>query len=54
MTVKKKFDGYLNRLRRNIDALDESIEESRRKSKGEKTSDGRARLKLLRDQPPRD
>jgi hypothetical protein len=39
----------LNRLGRNLDSLDESIEDARKAPKGEKPSDKRARMKLLRD-----
>jgi hypothetical protein len=39
----------LNRLSRNLDALDESIESVRKMPKGEKPAERRARLKLLRD-----
>lgn len=42
-------DGYLDRMRRNIHALDESIENVRKTPEGEKPVDKRARLKLLRD-----
>jgi len=45
----KPLSGYLNRMRRNLASLDESIENVRKASKGEKPSDKRARLKLLRD-----
>lgn len=31
LTARKKIDGYLNRLRRNIDALDKGIEEAARR-----------------------
>jgi hypothetical protein len=45
----KPLNGYLDRTRRNIHALDESIEDVRKVPKGEKPVDKRARLKLLRD-----
>ena len=41
--------GHLNRFRRNLDSLDESIESLRKAPTGEKPADKRARLKLLRD-----
>lgn len=42
-------DGYLNRMSRNIHALDENIEDVRKAPKDEKPAEKRARLKLLRD-----
>ena len=39
----------MNRLRRNIYTLDESIETVRKAPKSEKSGEKRARLKLLRD-----
>jgi len=42
-------DGYLGKLRRNIQALDEAIESTRKAPDGEKVAERRARLKLLRD-----
>ena len=45
----KLLSGYLNRLRGNLDSLDESIEDVRKVPKGERPADKRARLKLLRD-----
>ena len=47
--VSKPIPGFLNRYRRNIQALDESIEDARKVPKDEKPTDKRARLKLLRD-----
>ncbi len=49
MTGKKLIHGYLDKLGRNIQALDASIESVRKPAKGEKPTDRRARLKLLRD-----
>lgn len=49
MTGKKLIHGYLDKLGRNIQALDAGIESVRKPAKGEKASDKRARLKLLRD-----
>jgi hypothetical protein len=46
---RKLLNGYLNRLERNLKSLDASIEDVRKTPKGEKPSDKRARLKLLRD-----
>lgn len=45
----EKLNGYLDRMRMNLHALDESIENVRKSPKGEKPVDKRARLKLLRD-----
>jgi hypothetical protein len=45
----KKFRGYLDRLRENLEVLDESIASARKPAKGEKAGDKRARLKLVRD-----
>jgi len=42
-------NGYLDKVRRNIQALDESIESTRKAPEGEKVAERRARLKLLRD-----
>jgi hypothetical protein len=47
-----KFKGYLDRLRENVEALDEAIETARANSKGKKGSDSRTALqwaKTLRD-----
>jgi len=47
-----KFKGYLDRLRENVEALDEAIETARAESKAKKGSDSRTRLqwaKTLRD-----
>jgi hypothetical protein len=49
LTGKKPLNGYLDRMRRNISSLDESIEDVRIAPIGEKPVDRRARLKLLRD-----
>ena len=49
MTGEKLIHGYLDKLGRNIQALDAGIESVRKPAKGEKPSDKRARLKLLRD-----
>ena len=49
MTSKKLIHGYLDKLARNIQALDVGIESARKAAKGEKAVDRRARLKLLRD-----
>jgi hypothetical protein len=46
---KTPLNGYLDRLRTNISALDESIKDTRKAPKMEKPADKRARLKLLRD-----
>jgi hypothetical protein len=46
---KKKFRSYLDRLRENVEVLDESIASARKPAKGEKPADKRARLKLVRD-----
>ncbi len=45
----KLLSGCLNRMRRNLDSLDESIENLRKAPRGEGADDKRARLKLLRD-----
>ena len=49
MTDETPLNGYLDKLRRNVEALDESIETTRRAPDGEKVAERRARLKLLRD-----
>ena len=49
MTSKKLIHGFLDKLGRNIQALDAGIDSVRKPAKGEKPSDRRARLKLLRD-----
>ena len=49
MTDKQPLNGYLDRMRRNISSLDESIEDVRKTPEGEKAAEKRARLKLLRD-----
>ena len=45
----KTLPGYLNRMRRNLESLDESIDATHKVPRGEKATDKRARLKLLRD-----
>jgi len=42
-------NGFLDHLRSNLQVLDESIEDSRKVPEGERPTDKRARLKLLRD-----
>jgi hypothetical protein len=49
LTDEAPLNGYLDKLRRNIEALDESIESTRKAPEGEKAAERRARLKLLRD-----
>jgi hypothetical protein len=49
LTSDKPLNGYLDHVRRNIDLLDESIEDVRKAPEGEKPAEKRARLKLLRD-----
>ena len=49
MTCTKRIPGYLNRLKRNIDVLDDGIDSIQKPPKGEKPAEKRARLKLLRD-----
>jgi len=52
LTGKKPLNGYLDRLRENIEVLDEQIENARKMSKPNKKGDRRAALqsaKILRD-----
>ena len=49
MTSRKPLNGYLDRMRKNIHVLDESIESVSKTPRNEKPAEKRARLKLLRD-----
>ena len=49
MTGKKPLNGYLDRMNRNIHALDEGIEQARIADEKEYRGERRARVKLLRD-----
>ncbi len=49
MRGKRPLNGYLDRMRKNIQSLDENIEGLRNVPKAEKAGEKRARLKLLRD-----
>jgi len=49
LSHRKPLNGYLDRTRKTLEALDESIETVRCGPKGEKPAEQRARLKLLRD-----
>ena len=49
MTGKRPLNGYLDRMRKNLHVLDESIESVSVAPKNEKPAEKRARLKLLRD-----
>jgi hypothetical protein len=46
---KRALNGYLDRMRKNIQVLDESIESVSMAPRNEKPAERRARLKLLRD-----
>ncbi|MGA2628230.1 MAG: hypothetical protein ABSF63_14355 [Candidatus Bathyarchaeia archaeon] len=49
MRRNRPLNGYLDRMRVSLAALDESIEDVRKGPKGEKLAEKRARVKLLRD-----